>query len=66
MLIKENYNLIHHNTFRLNVKARIYAEYETQDELLNLLELYSNLPMLPLGEGSNVLFCGNFNGIVLR
>jgi len=67
MKLLENYSLISRNTFRMNVSCRYFAEVENTDELKNLLSdrKFKYLPKLILGEGSNVLFTKDFDGLVL-
>lgn len=54
------------NTFRMDVRARIYAEYRSVDELRELLRQYREERLLHIGAGSNLLFTGDFNGVVLH
>ena len=60
-----NYNLLNHNTFGMDVKARRYVEYDSEDELKALIPTLSGV-VLHIGGGSNLLFKGNFDGIVLH
>lgn len=55
------------NTFALNGKAREIHSATSRDELVSLWQMAKskNLPALLLGEGSNVLFVNNFDGIVI-
>ena len=66
MTIHEHISLLPYNTFRMDVEAAIVAEYESVEELKSLLQTYSGMPVLPVGEGSNLLFTRNFDGLVLR
>ena len=52
------------NTFRMDVRAKIYAEYRSVDELRELLQQYRGERLLHIGAGSNLLFTGDFNGVV--
>ena len=54
------------NTFRMDVRAKIYAEYRSVDELRELLQQYRGERLLHIGAGSNLLFTGDFNGVVLH
>lgn len=54
------------NTFRMDVQAKIYAEYRSVDELRELLQQYRGERLLHIGAGSNLLFTGDFNGVVLH
>jgi len=64
--IKENISLLPYNTFRMDVCAKVYAEYESVDELRRLLAQYRGERILCIGQGSNLLFTGDFDGVVLR
>ncbi len=68
MPIQENYPLKAHNTFGFDVRARYYAAPATIDELKALLstEPCRQLPKLVLGGGSNLLFRGDFEGLVIH
>lgn len=68
MEIRENTPLLPFNTFRVNAFARYFAEISSEAELIELIsdKRFINLPKLPLGEGSNVLFTGDFNGLVMK
>ena len=68
MEIEENYSLKKHNTFGLDVKARHFAEYYSVDELKEILasDIARNNKLLSIGMGSNLLFTGDFEGLVLH
>lgn len=72
MQFLNNYSLTHLNTFGIDVSAKYFAAFKTADELqecfdLNNSSAFSNQPSpLILGGGSNVLFTGNYNGLVLK
>lgn len=60
-----NYSLLNHNTFGMDVKAARYVEYASEEELrLVLPTLGANV--LHIGGGSNLLFKGDFGGVVLH
>ena len=65
--MRENVSLKAYNTFGLDVKARYFIEIHTIEELRSVLdsELFHSLPHLILGGGSNVLFTGDFDGLVI-
>ena len=67
MTITQNKDLSALNTFRMGVTAAAYAEYNSVDELKEILQ-DPDLPgpMLPIGGGSNLLFTGDFPGTVLH
>ncbi|MDR2804669.1 MAG: UDP-N-acetylmuramate dehydrogenase [Dysgonamonadaceae bacterium] len=68
MRIVENYSLLKHNTFRLDVKARWFVEYESEEDLRKLLrdEYFLSQPFLHIGQGSNLLFLGDFDGVIVH
>jgi UDP-N-acetylmuramate dehydrogenase len=66
--ISENVSLKPYNTFGIDALARYFVTISTLEQLKELLEqdLLKKMPLLILGGGSNVLFAGNFEGIVVR
>lgn len=76
--ITYNANLLAHNTFKMEVKAAILAEYETAGDLQPLLQQpdvqalmeknrqRGQLPFWHIGSGSNLLFQGDYDGVVLH
>ncbi len=56
------------NTFGVEAKASLYAAPENQEELAVVLEEYDyqNLPLLVMGEGSNILFKQDFEGLIIN
>ncbi len=68
MTIQQNVSLFPYNTFQIDVKARLFAQFDSVDGLLQLLE--EDNPAfkgpLVLGGGSNVLLTGNVNRLVLK
>ena len=63
----ENASLATRNTLRVAAKASLLAEIRDATKLPELLQFPAirNRPLLVLGEGSNVLFTGDFDGTVL-
>ncbi len=63
----ENASLATRNTLRVAAKASLLVEIRDATKLPELLEFPAirNRPLLVLGEGSNVLFTGDFDGTVL-
>lgn len=61
----ENCSLLNHNTFGMDVKAKRYVEYDSEDELVQLLSSLQG-KVLHIGGGSNLLFCGDFDGTILH
>lgn len=68
MHIKENHSLKNLNTFGIDVSARYFAEVETLEELRQVFELFpaETTPHLLLGGGSNLLFTGDYDGLVIK
>ena len=64
MNINKNYPIP--NTFGLDVKARVLAEYSSVDQLRELLNQYRGERLLHMGAGSNLLFTRDFDGVVLH
>lgn len=74
----ENASLLPHNTFGMNVSAALLVEYQTTDELQQLLHdprvqqlmqqerEAGRLPFWHIGSGSNLLFKGDYPGVVLH
>ena len=68
MAIINNYSLLKHNTFGLNVLCDKYFEYSCIEEIQKFIKEgnLSNTKFLHIGAGSNLLFLNNFNGIILH
>ncbi len=66
MHIEENISLQPHNTFGMDVRARYWAEYGSADELKELLSQYADVQKCFIGQGSNLLFTKDYEGIVLH
>lgn len=73
MQIQENIRLGKFNTFGINVTARYFTSFASVDEISETLEWYrippgaaSNLSLLVLGGGSNILFTQDFAGLILQ
>lgn len=67
MQVQQNYSLKNYNTFGINVQAEKFAEFETVEALECILkEEKAATPKMILGGGSNVLFTGDYVGLVLK
>ena len=66
MTIKENFSLLSHNTFGIDVKAKLFIEYYSTDELRQALKEHKGEPILHIGQGSNLLFTKDFDGVILH
>ncbi len=76
--IAQNAPLLSYNTFHMDVKAAVFAEYENVDELREILndpavaalmqaeKAKGRLPFWHIGSGSNLLFTGDYPGVVLH
>ena len=66
MQIQQNISLRQYNTFGIEVKAKSFSSFSSQEQLSELLSTHSKLPVFILGGGSNVLFTKNYEGLILR
>ncbi|MDP4271320.1 MAG: UDP-N-acetylmuramate dehydrogenase [Bacteroidota bacterium] len=68
MKIEENYSLLPHNTFHLQANARFFIEYNSVGELVEVLALpwIKEYPVFHIGGGSNLLFKGDYKGVILH
>ena len=64
---KKNYCLKKYNTFGIDAKTRYFTEFESTDELQDILnsKIYNNNKSFILGGGSNTLFTQDFEGLIL-
>ena len=65
----ENYSLLGHNTFGVDVTCRRFVEYGDVDELREILAGLSQHPQSPflaIGGGSNLLFTDHYEGTILH
>lgn len=67
-LIREHVNLTPYNTFGIACKARYFSEPFDLQELQDVLQFVfsGKIPLLVSGGGSNMLYCGPVEGMVLR
>ncbi len=63
-----NYSLLHHNTFGLEGRCRRFLEFQSKDELKQLIASLSadDQPLMIIGGGSNLLLTKDFHGTVLH
>ncbi len=65
--IKENHSLKPYNTFGIDVKARYFFRANSLEELRDVLENHRDcFPFMIIGEGSNILFTRDFNGLIVQ
>ncbi len=65
----ENYSLQQHNTFGVEAKAKYFFEFtelEDFDVFLKSNQTWQEERILMLGEGSNILFLKDFDGLVIH
>ncbi len=68
MHIEHNISLLPHNTFGMDVHANTVVTYASAAELTDLIHTVlpsCPKPLLHIGEGSNLLFMGDFGGTIL-
>ncbi len=62
-----NYSLLQHNTFGMDVSAKRFVEYSSEEELAAVISsLKDEKSVLHIGGGSNLLFKGDYDGVVLH
>ena len=66
MTIQENISLLPYNTFGIDVKARLFIEYYSVEELKQVLKEHKGEQILHIGQGSNLLFTKDFDGVILH
>lgn len=68
MNFKQDISVLQYNTFGIDVRAKYFAEFSTESDLINLLQTpeVKNNEQLILGGGSNILLTQDFDGIVLK
>lgn len=64
----KDYPLLPHNTFGMDVKTSLFVEYDSVAELKSILSDQDcrDRQWLHIGSGSNLLFTGDYAGIVLH
>lgn len=68
MKIFQNFDLKERNTLGLRAQAKYYAEPESVGELKSLLsdDSYLTIPKMVMGAGSNILFRGDYEGLIIH
>ena len=68
MLIHQDYSLKRLHTFGIDVKAKLFAEIFSDEDLFEIISDKKLMaePKFILGGGSNILFTKNFNGLVIK
>ena len=64
----ENHSLLPYHTFGMDVKASVFIEYNSADDLKQVLqhEKLTEKKWLHIGGGSNLLFTGDYDGVILH
>lgn len=65
----ENHSLKKYNTFGIEAKARTFFEFTEAEDLavfLNSNDSWKNQGLIVLGQGSNILFLNDFEGLVIH
>ncbi len=70
MQVHQNISLKQYNTFGIDVKAKLFADFSSVEKLQEILayakQLSPNTQKLILGGGSNLLFTNSVDGFVLK
>ena len=66
MKVERNISLLPYNTFGIDAKAKLFIEYYSLDELRQVLKEHKGERMLHIGQGSNLLFTKDFDGVILH
>lgn len=61
-----SYSLCPHNTFGVDVKTAQFVDFESENELQEIIAGGIEQPLLVIGGGSNLLFLNDFAGTVLH
>lgn len=63
----KNCSMLNHNTFGMDVKAKLFLEYGSVNGLLDAIKrIEGEKNVLHIGGGSNLLFTGDYDGVVLH
>ena len=67
-MIQENVDITSRHTFGIATQAQAWADYNSVDELRQIIleAKERNLPIMPIGEGSNLLFVKKYEGLLLH
>jgi UDP-N-acetylmuramate dehydrogenase len=68
MHLLENVSLKPYNTFGIDASAKSFCRVRTKEQMEELIRAHFNQykKVLILGEGSNVLFCSDYDGLVIK
>jgi UDP-N-acetylmuramate dehydrogenase len=67
-IIQKNYSLRKHNSFGLDVRTKYYIKLTDQEQVIDFIksDLANIRPLFVIGEGTNILFCKDYNGLVVN
>jgi len=68
MFIQDDISLKQYNTFQINAKARFFVEVKKEEDIHNLItnEVRTHHPHIIIGEGANLLFTKDYDGLVVK
>ena len=66
MRVVSDISLLPYNTFGIDAKAKLFIEYYSLDELRQVLKEHKGERILHIGQGSNLLFTKDFDGVILH
>ena len=68
MRVQKQFDIQHHNTFRVSAHVRYFVEAEKEEDVPSALEMAEHLgyPIMVLGGGSNMLICSDLNRVVIH
>ena len=66
MRVVSDISLLPYNTFGIDAKAKLFIEYYSLDELRQALKEHKGELILHIGQGSNLLFTRDFEGVILH
>lgn len=66
MNIHHNFQLQPYNSLQTKAKAKLFVETQTIEEIQEVLKQYPNEKKLVLGNGCNMFFTKNYDGIIIK
>jgi UDP-N-acetylmuramate dehydrogenase len=66
LAIRRNVSLKPYNSFRTQATADFFCRPKTNEELITVLNEFSNEKMLVIGAGCNLFFTKNFEGLIIK
>ena len=66
MRVVSDSSLLPYNTVGIDAKAKLFIEYYSLDELRQVLTEHKGERILHIGQGSNLLFTKDFDGVILH